>query len=116
MKSRFVYINSAEVTQDLKVYSVYLGTSKRDRSLVDRLTLLSRHSTNVYFAKYSQEVCDFLSKLAVQLHGCTTNPLNAFYELNHRWVTSKEFRKIFISPSYQSNVQTQSKKHYGPRK
>ena len=115
MKSRFVYINSKEVTQDLKVYSVYLGTSKRDRLLIDRLALLSRHSTNVYFAKYSQEVCDFLSKLAVQLHECAANPLNAFYELNHKWCNSKEFRKI-LSPSYQSNVQTQSKKHYEPRK
>lgn len=115
MKSRFIYISAAEVTQDLKVYSVYLGTSRREQQLIDRLTLLSRHSANIYFKKYSHEVCDFLSKLAVQLHGCTTNPLNAFYELNHKWVNSKEFRKI-LSPSYQSNVQTQSKKHYEPRK
>lgn len=114
MKSRFVYINSAEVTQDLKVYSVYLGTSKREQLLVDRLTLLSRHSTNVYFAKYSQEVCDFISHLAFQLHGCTNNPLNVFYSLNHKWVNSKEFRKI-LAPSYQSNVKTQSQKHYGQR-
>ena len=115
MKSRFVYINSAEVTQDLKVYSVYLGTSRREQLLIDRLTLLSRHSTKVYFAKYSHEVCDFISYLAVQLHGCTTNPLNAFYELNHKWVNVKEFRKFFL-PSYPSNVKTQSKKHYEPRK
>ena len=115
MKSRFIYINSAEVTQDLKVYSVYLGTSRREQQLIDRLTLLSRHSTNVYFAKYSHEVCDFLGNLAVQLHGCTANPLNAFYELNHKWVNVKEFRKI-LPPSYQSNVKTQSQKHYEPRK
>lgn len=114
MKSRFIYINSAEVTQDLKVYSVYLGTSGREQQLVDRLTLLSRHSTNVYFAKYSHEVCDFLNRLAVQLHSCAGNPLNAFYELNHRWVNVKEFRKI-LSPSYPSNVKTQSQKHYGQR-
>lgn len=115
MKSRFVYINSAEVTQDLKVYSVFLGSSKRDRLLVGHLTLLSRHSTNVYFAKYNHEVCAFLSHLAVQLHGCTVNPINAFYELNHKWVKVKEFRKI-LSPSYQSNVKTQSQKHYEPGK
>ena len=115
MKSRFIYINSAEVTQDLKVYSVYLGTSRREQQLIDRLTLLSRHSTNVYFAKYSHEVCDFISHLAVQLHGCTTRPLNAFYELNHKWVNVKEFRKI-LPTSYQSYVKTQSKKHYEPRK
>lgn len=114
MKSRFIYINSAKVTQDLKVYSVYLGTSKRDQLLVDRLTLLSRHSTNIYFKKYCLEVCDFLSNLAVQLHGCKVNPLNAFYSMNHRWVNVKEFRKI-LSPSYPSNVKTQSQKHYGQR-
>ena len=94
MKSRFVYINYAEVTQELKVYSVYLGTSRREQQLIDRLTLLSRHSTNVYFGKYSHEVCDFISHLAVQLNGCTVNPLNAFYGLNHKWVNVKEFRKI----------------------
>lgn len=115
MKSRFVYINSAEVTQDLKVYSVYLGTSRREQQLIDRLTLLSRHSTNIYFKKYSHEVCDFLGNLAVQLNGCTTNPLNAFYELNHKLVSSKELQKI-LSPSYLSNVKTQSHKHYGQRK
>jgi len=115
MKSRFVYINSAEVTQDLKVYSVYLGTSRRDRLLVDRLALLSRHSTNVYFEKYSQEVCDFLSKLAVQLHGCTTHPLNAFYELNHKWCNSKEFRKI-LSPFLPEPRINPKSKHYEPRK
>lgn len=114
MKSRFIYINTAEVTQDLKVFSVYLGTSRREQLLIDRLTLLSRHSTNVYFAKYSHQVCDFLGNLAVQLHGCAANPINAFYELNHRWVNIKEFRKI-LSPSYQSNVKTQSQKHYGQR-
>lgn len=115
MKSRFIYINSAEVTQDLKVYSVYLGTSRREQQLIDRLTLISRHSTNVYFKKYSHEVCDFLSHLAVQLHGCTNHPINAFYELNHKWVNVKEFRKI-LHPSYQSNVKTQSQKHYEQRK
>lgn len=115
MKSRFIYINSAEVTQDLKVFSVYLGTSRREQQLIDRLTLLSRHSTNIYFNKYSQEVSDFLGNLAVQLHGCTSDPLNAFYELNHEWVNVKEFRKI-LSPSYPSNVKTQSQKHYEPRK
>lgn len=114
MKSRFIYINSAEVTQDLKVYSVYLGTSRREQQLIDRLTLLSRHSTNVLFAKYSHDVCDFLNRLAVQLHSCDGNPLNAFYELNHKWVNLKEFRKI-LSPSYLSNVKTQSQKHYGQR-
>ena len=114
MKSRFIYINAAEVTQDLKVFSVYLGTSRREQLLIDRLTLLSRHSTNIYFKKYSQEVCDFISHLAVQLHGCTVNPINAFYELNHKWVNVKEFKKI-LSPSYQSNVKTQSRKHYGQR-
>ena len=115
MKSRFVYINSAEVTQDLKVYSVYLGTSKRDQLLVDRLTLLSRHSTNVYFAKYSHEVCDFISHLAVQLHGCTTHPLNAFYELNHKWVNVKEFRKI-LRPFLPEQRKNPKSKHYEPRK
>lgn len=115
MKSRFIYINSAEVTKDLKVYSVYLGTSRREKLLIDRLTILSRHSTNVYFAKYNHNVCDFLNRLAIQLHGCAANPLNAFYELNHMWVTCKEFRKI-LSPSYLSNVKTQSQKHYEPRK
>ena len=115
MKSRFVYINSAEITQDLKVYSVYLGTSKRDRLLVDRLALLSRHSTNVYFARYSHEVCDFLCNLAVQLHGCTTHPINAFYELNHKWVNVKEFRKILPTflPEQRKNPKS---KHYEPGK
>jgi len=115
MKSRFVYINSKEVTQDLKVYSVYLGTSRRDRLLVDRLALLSRHSTNVYFEKYSQEVCDFLSKLAVQLHGCTVNPLNVFYSLNHKWVNVKEFRKI-LSPFLPELRINPKSKHYEPGK
>lgn len=115
MKSRFVFINSKKVTQDLKVYSVCLGTSKRDRLLVDSLTLLSRHSTNIYFAKYSHEVCDFISHLAGQLHGCTTNPLNAFYELNHKWVNVKEFRKILphFLPEQRKNPKS---KHYEPRK
>lgn len=114
MKSRFIYINAAEVTQDLKVYSVYLGTSRREQQLIDRLTLLSRHSTKIYFKKYSHEVCMFFSRLAIQLHECTANPLNAFYELNHKWVNVKEFRKI-LSPSYRSYVKTQSQKHYGQR-
>ena len=115
MKSRFVYINYAEITQDLKVYSVYLGTSKRDRLLIDRLTLISRHSTNVYFAKYSHEVCDFLGNLAVQLHECTVNTLNAFYELNHKWLNIKEFRKILPTflPEQRKNPKS---KHYEPRK
>lgn len=115
MKSRFVYINAAEVTQDLKVYSVYIGTSRREQQLIDRLTLLSRHSTNVYFAKYSHQVCDFLGNLAVQLHSCAANPLNAFYELNHRWVNIKEFRKI-LSPFLPEQRQNPKSIHYAPRK
>ena len=115
MKSRFIYINSEEVTQDLKVYSVYLGTSRREQQLIDRLTLLSRHSTNVYFAKYSHEVCVFLILLAVQLHGYTTHPLNAFYELNHKWVNVKEFRKI-LHPFLPEQRKNPKSKHYEPRK
>lgn len=115
MKSRFIYINSAEVTLELKVYSVYLGTSRRDRQLVDRLTLLSRHSTNVYFAKYSHEVCDFLNRLADQLHSYAGNPLNAFYKLNHRWVNVKEFRKI-LPPFLPEQRKNPKSKHYDPRK
>lgn len=115
MKSRFVYINSKGVKQDLKVYSVYLGTSRREQLLVDRLTLLSRHSTNVYFAKYSHVVSDFLSHLAVQLHGCTTHPLNAFYELNHKWVNVKEFRKI-LPPFLPEQRKNPKSKHYEPGK
>lgn len=115
MKSRFIYISAAEVTQDLKVYSVYLGTSRREQLLIDHLTLLSRHSTNIYFKKYSHEVCDFLGNLAVQLHGCTVNPLNAFYELNHKWVNVKEFRKI-LPPFLPEQRKNPKSKHYEPRK
>lgn len=114
MKSRFVYINTAEVTQDLKVYSVYIGTSRRARLLIDRVTLLSRRSPNVYFAKYSHDVCDFLCNLAVQLHGGADNPLNAFYELNHKWINVKEFREI-LPPFLPEQRKNPKSKHYEQR-
>lgn len=68
MKSKHIFICSEDVTPSLRVYVFMVGSSQREQAALSRLQRCAAINPDAYLAKYSSEVCEFLSRLACQLY------------------------------------------------
>ena len=68
MKSKHVFICSEDVTPSLRVYVFMVGTSQREQSALSRLQRCAAVNPDAYLAKFSSDVCEFLSRLACQVY------------------------------------------------
>lgn len=63
MKAKFIFIHCDSVlTPDTTVYSVWIGTSKREQKQLQQLQQLTK-STDYYFRQYDNEVCSYLERI-----------------------------------------------------
>lgn len=106
MKCKHIFINECDVTDNMRVHVIWIGESRRDQEKRDRVTLAASKCRDIYFQRYSFEVCEFLGKLSMQLYP-NMSPRQAsekFYECNVKNSSLDDVLKNINSISYPSNV------------
>lgn len=106
MKSKHIFIHSAGmITTETVIYTVYIGTSKEDRTLLEQCRFLQQ-STDFFFELYNNTVADFIYNIAKSLYPDCTLPL---LRLRQVVLNSREFSKllrdnVFNCASHESNL------------
>lgn len=63
MKTKYVFIHcEKEITTETAIYTVYIGTSAKDRAALQKLELLSSNP-DFFFKPYSLDVCNYLQRV-----------------------------------------------------
>lgn len=63
MKTKYIFIHcEKELKPDTVVFTVYIGSSKRDAAALQKVSNLTS-STDFYFKHYDNEVCNYLQKI-----------------------------------------------------
>lgn len=92
MKSKYIFIHDTEVHPGLRVYFLNIGMSAADIRKNEIISFVANANREIYFAKYSMEVLDFLERLAMQLYPdqSFSEAKETFYKRNRRDVTLNE--------------------------
>lgn len=92
MKSKFMLLNDDEVHDQLKVYFVMVGNSRREQRQADRIFSAAAGNKDVFWKKWSCDVCDFFRKLAGQVYWYMSpnDAVQKFNECNVRHISLSE--------------------------
>lgn len=70
MKRAYLFIHDTQLTRATRFYKLWLGQSERDARIYRTLCALPLVSTDYFFARWSDEVCTFIDRVA---HSLTCN-------------------------------------------
>lgn len=68
MKSKHIMIFEPSVHDEMRVYEIRIGISRREQAQADKLIVAAAKNHDIFFKRYSCEVCKFLQRLAEQVY------------------------------------------------
>lgn len=105
MKQKHLFICDDDVHENMVVYIIMVGTSQREKKRAEKVQACAARFPDVFFKKWSCEICDFYSRLAEQVYPLMAprDAVQKFHLRNTRYTSLNDVVKSLL-PCCDSNV------------